>query len=389
MKMKKDESKDDENALKGRRQSSGVQNILFAEVDASFIMKKILLGLKFCHSNNVAHLDIKPENVLLFKQNDPSSLKLVDFGCAKFTHDSRGKPLRYDQYSGTLFFAAPEIISQYSTAEGGDSLKAIDMWAVGVLCFLMITGSRPFYSEVESKLRQAIYECKYEFPEEIPLSTSAKDFVARLLVPKPKDRMNVDEALAHPWISNPEEHASKDSFDPRVLIGIQRYQKQSLFKRLVIRLLCQAMTEKEQEHVQSIFDKFDKDKSGNLEISEISGILKEMFDLDDLSANKEARSVLEHFDSNHDGTLDWEEFARLIVQGSLHLDKSKIRQAFQIIDENADGMISPGELKKALGVGLRQSVAVSENDFIAMIRDLDQNNDGMISFEEFQSQILK
>ena len=87
--------------------------------------------------------------------------------------------------------------------------------------------------------------------------------------------------------------------------------------------------------------------------------------------------------------MDWSEFARLIVQGSLALDKSKIRQAFQIIDENADGMISPAELRKALGVGLRQSVAITESEFISMLQDLDENDDGMISFDEFQSQILK
>jgi serine/threonine protein kinase len=334
-------------------------------------------------------LDIKPENVLLLKPNDPASVKLVDFGCAKFTHDLRGKPLHYDQYFGTLFFAAPEIIGQYSMAGDGDFIKAIDMWSIGVLCFLMVTGSRPFYSEVESVVRKVIYECKYEFPQDIPLSTSVKDFIARLLVEKPKDRMTVQEALSHPWIANPEEHASKDSFDPRVFIGIQRYQKQSLFKRLVVRILCSAMTDKEQEHIQAIFSKFDKDHSGNLEISEISTILKEMFNLEPNVAEKEAKSVLQHFDSNNDGTLDWSEFARLIVQGSLVLDKSKIRQAFQIIDENADGMISPAELRKALGVGLRQSVAISESEFISMLQDLDENDDGMISFDEFQSQILK
>eukprot|EP00475_Leptophrys_vorax_P040154 TRINITY_DN74015_c0_g1_i1.p1 TRINITY_DN74015_c0_g1~~TRINITY_DN74015_c0_g1_i1.p1 ORF type:complete len:752 (+),score=120.28 TRINITY_DN74015_c0_g1_i1:121-2256(+) len=351
------------------------------EFEASRVIQRILQGLYFCHVRGICHLDLKPENIMLHKKDDLDSLKIVDFGCAKFTHDSNGDPVKYEEFKGSLDFAAPEVIGQYALVKG-DAIKAVDMWAIGVLTFLSVTGSLPFGQGSDGQKRANIFNCHYEYPKNLTLSTACQDFIGRLLKNNSADRMTVSEALDHPWIKNAEQVASKESFDPLVLRGLQSYHKVSMFRKIIASLLVRAMTDKEKEFIKDLFNRFDADGSGYLDLSEVSQVLKQAFGLTDDEAKEEAAEVVNKFDANSDGVISWEEFAELTFQGSLVTDKSRIRQAFRLIDQNSDGVISIEELKSAFCIGTEESF-VSETAFYDMIKQIDENEDGVISFDEF------
>lgn len=321
--------------------------------------------------------------MLLAKEGDLTSLKLVDMGCAKFTHDRNGSPISYTDFGGSLIFAAPEVIAQYAYLEG-NLIKAVDMWSVGVIAYLLTTGRRPFGSknESEGQIRNQIYQCSFSFPSSLKLSSALQHFITRLLVAKPEDRMTVDEALNHPWILNSKTVASRVSFEPIVISGLREYQRNYTVRKHIVRLLVQLMSDKEQEYIVSLFKKYDDDGSGFLEPTEISKILKEGFGLSDDDARSEALSVVEEFDENSDGVLSLEEFTQLSFHGIMALDRSNLRRAFNALDENSDGVISKDELRKAL-TNAATKTSVSEQDLIHLMDAIDENSDGLISFDEF------
>ena len=161
------------------------------EEEASYFVKQILLGIKHMHSKGVAHLDLKPENVML-KGANSHELKLIDFGVSK----KLSKDVEVREMLGTTEFVSPEVINFEPI-----SLNS-DMWSLGVISYIMLSGASPFLGDTQQDTYANIMACDYEFDEEFFSETSelAKDFIRKLLVKDHNKRMSVDECLVHPWI---------------------------------------------------------------------------------------------------------------------------------------------------------------------------------------------
>ncbi|KRZ10522.1 Death-associated protein kinase dapk-1, partial [Trichinella zimbabwensis] len=170
------------------------------EAEASAFVRQILLGLDHLHSKHIAHLDLKPENVML-KAPNSTCVQLIDFGLSR-----RIPPDTYvKELLGTEEFVAPETINY-------DGLTlAADMWALGVVTYILLTGSSPFLGSSQSETFSNITAVRYRFDAEYfgRTSTLAKDFIRRLLVRDPRKRLTAKQCLKHPWIEPKEaEHVA-------------------------------------------------------------------------------------------------------------------------------------------------------------------------------------
>ncbi|XP_043203160.1 death-associated protein kinase 1-like [Amphibalanus amphitrite] len=165
-----------------------------SEAEAALFIKQILRGLEHMHSKRIAHLDLKPENVMLLSKNRPQ-LKLIDFGLSRRIEP--GQELR--NMLGTPEFVAPEIINYEPLG------LACDMWAVGVITYILLSGASPFLGDSQQETYANIVACDYRFDEEYFSGTSeaAKDFIARLFITDPRHRATVQDCLNHPWIHPP------------------------------------------------------------------------------------------------------------------------------------------------------------------------------------------
>ena len=161
------------------------------EEEASYFVKQILLGIKHMHSKNVAHLDLKPENVML-KGSESHELKLIDFGVSKMLKPGE----EFREMLGTTEFVSPEVINFEPITLNSD------MWSLGVITYIMLSGASPFLGDTQQETYANIMACDYEFDEEFFAETSelAKDFIRRLFIKDQNKRMSVDECLVHPWI---------------------------------------------------------------------------------------------------------------------------------------------------------------------------------------------
>nr|XP_015195615.1 PREDICTED: death-associated protein kinase 1 [Lepisosteus oculatus]XP_015195616.1 PREDICTED: death-associated protein kinase 1 [Lepisosteus oculatus]XP_015195617.1 PREDICTED: death-associated protein kinase 1 [Lepisosteus oculatus]XP_015195618.1 PREDICTED: death-associated protein kinase 1 [Lepisosteus oculatus] len=164
-----------------------------SEEEATEFLKQILDGVFYLHSKQIAHFDLKPENIMLLNRNVPHPrIKLIDFGLAHkidFGND-------FKNIFGTPEFVAPEVVNYEPLG-----LEA-DMWSVGVITYILLSGASPFLGDNKQETLANVSAVNYEFDEEFFSNTSnlAKDFIRRLLIKDPKKRMTIQDSLHHPWI---------------------------------------------------------------------------------------------------------------------------------------------------------------------------------------------
>ena len=164
-----------------------------SEKRASTIIHQMATAVYYMHSFGVVHRDLKPENVLMTSTDEDSDIRILDFGLSKIL----GPYEKCDEPYGTLTYCAPEIIVDEPYA------KPVDLWSLGVMTYLMVSGKLPFNSEDENEIaRQVVYdEPNYtRNPVWKTISPECLDFIKRLLDKDQNKRMTIKEVLEHKWI---------------------------------------------------------------------------------------------------------------------------------------------------------------------------------------------
>jgi len=168
------------------------RNFKVSEERARSMIHSIATSTFYLHSYGITHRDLKPENILMVDKSEVSDIKLVDFGLSKII----GPNETCNEPFGTLGYVAPEVLLQKPYG------KAVDLWSIGIITYLLLSGSLPFDDPVEREVaRQTIYE-SVEFCKPIweKISKEAINFIERLLVKDPENRMTLEQALEHPWL---------------------------------------------------------------------------------------------------------------------------------------------------------------------------------------------
>ncbi|XP_071952326.1 calcium/calmodulin-dependent protein kinase type II delta chain-like isoform X5 [Antedon mediterranea] len=173
----------------------------YSEADASHCIQQIMESVEHCHKASVIHRDLKPENLLLASKAKGAAVKLADFGLA--IEAENDKPSWYG-FAGTPGYLSPEVLRKEAYG------KPVDMWACGVILYILLVGYPPFWDEDQQKLYNIIKHGKYDYPspEWDTVTQEAKDLINRMLTIEPSRRITASEALKHAWIANRERVAS-------------------------------------------------------------------------------------------------------------------------------------------------------------------------------------
>ncbi|KAM3937453.1 calcium/calmodulin-dependent protein kinase type II subunit delta isoform 17-T17 [Leptodactylus fuscus] len=165
----------------------------YSEADASHCIQQILESVNHCHLNGIVHRDLKPENLLLASKSKGAAVKLADFGLAI---EVQGDQQAWFGFAGTPGYLSPEVLRKDPYG------KPVDMWACGVILYILLVGYPPFWDEDQHRLYQQIKAGAYDFPspEWDTVTPEAKDLINKMLTINPAKRITASEALKHPWI---------------------------------------------------------------------------------------------------------------------------------------------------------------------------------------------
>ncbi|KAH8338196.1 hypothetical protein KR074_002937 [Drosophila pseudoananassae] len=167
----------------------------YTEKDASHLVRQILEAVDYMHEQGVVHRDLKPENLLYYSPDEDSKIMISDFGLSKM-EDSGIMATA----CGTPGYVAPEVLAQKPYG------KAVDVWSIGVISYILLCGYPPFYDENDANLFAQILKGEFEFdsPYWDEISESAKNFIRNLMCVAVESRYTCKQALGHPWISGNE-----------------------------------------------------------------------------------------------------------------------------------------------------------------------------------------
>ncbi|XP_045104294.1 calcium/calmodulin-dependent protein kinase type II delta chain-like isoform X29 [Portunus trituberculatus] len=173
----------------------------YSEADASHCIQQILESVNHCHHNNIVHRDLKPENLLLASKAKGAAVKLADFGLAI---EVQGDQQAWFGFAGTPGYLSPEVLKKEPYG------KPVDIWACGVILYILLVGYPPFWDEDQHRLYAQIKAGAYDYPspEWDTVTPEAKNLINSMLTVNPAKRITAAEALKHPWICQRERVAS-------------------------------------------------------------------------------------------------------------------------------------------------------------------------------------
>ncbi|XP_063076754.1 calcium/calmodulin-dependent protein kinase (CaM kinase) II gamma 1 isoform X7 [Engraulis encrasicolus] len=165
----------------------------YSEADASQCISQILESVNHIHQHDIVHRDLKPENLLLASKMKGAAVKLADFGLAI---EVQGDQQAWFGFAGTPGYLSPEVLRKDPYG------KPVDIWACGVILYILLVGYPPFWDEDQHKLYQQIKAGAYDFPspEWDTVTPEAKNLINQMLTINPAKRITADQALKHPWV---------------------------------------------------------------------------------------------------------------------------------------------------------------------------------------------
>ncbi|KAI8019232.1 CDPK-related protein kinase [Camellia lanceoleosa] len=339
----------------------------YTEDDAKVVLIQILNVVSFCHLQGVVHRDLKPENFLFTSKDENSQLKAIDFGLSDFVKPDE----RLNDIVGSAYYVAPEVLHRSYSTEA-------DVWSIGVIAYILLCGSRPFWARTESGIFRAVLKADPSFDEPPwpSLSSEAKDFVKRLLCKDPRKRMTAARALSHPWIRN--DNDIKVPLDILIFKLMKAYMRSSALRKAALRALAKTLTVDELFYLKEQYALLEPNKNGTISLDSIKAALTK----NATDAMKESR-VLEFLASLNAlqyRRMDFEEFcaAALSVHQLEALDRweQHARCAYELFEKDGNRTIVIEELASELGVG--PSVPVH-----AVLHDWIRHTDGKLSFLGF------
>ncbi|KAL0719180.1 hypothetical protein Bca4012_068504 [Brassica carinata] len=339
----------------------------YTEEDAKAVLIQILNVVAFCHLQGVVHRDLKPENFLYTSKEENSQLKVIDFGLSDFVRPDE----RLNDIVGSAYYVAPEVLHRSYTTEA-------DVWSIGVIAYILLCGSRPFWARTESGIFRAVLKADPSFDEPPwpSLSFEAKDFVKRLLYKDPRKRMTASQALMHPWISGSKNMSIP--FDILIFRQIKAYLKSSSLRKAALMALSKTLITDELLYLKAQFAILAPNKNGLITLDNIRTALA----TNATEAMKESRipDFLALLNGLQYKGMDFEEFCAASISVHQHesLDcwEQSVRHAYELFDMNGNRVIVIEELASELGVGSSIPVHTILHDWI-------RHSDGKLSFLGF------
>lgn len=332
----------------------------YTEEDAKAIVLQILSVAAFCHLQGVVHRDLKPENFLFTSRSEDADMKLIDFGLSDFIRPEE----RLNDIVGSAYYVAPEVLHRSYSVEA-------DIWSIGVITYILLCGSRPFWARTESGIFRTVLRADPNF-DDFPwpsVSPEGKDFVKRLLNKDYRKRMTAAQALTHPWLRD---ESRSIPLDILIYKLVKSYLHATPFKRAAVKALSKALTDDQLVYLRAQFRLLEPNRDGHVSLDNFKMALARHA----TDAMRESRvlDIIHTMEPLAYRKMDFEEFCAAATSTyqleALDGWEDIACAAFEHFESEGNRVISIEELARELNLG---------PSAYSVLRDWIRNTDGKLS----------
>lgn len=332
----------------------------YTEDDAKNIVVQMLSVVSFCHLQGVVHRDLKPENFLFATKDEDAPMKVIDFGLSDFIRPDQ----RLNDIVGSAYYVAPEVLHRSYSSEA-------DIWSIGVITYILLCGSRPFWARTESGIFRSVLRADPNFYDAPwpAVSAEAKDFVKKLLNRDHRKRMTAAQALTHPWVRGLNCTVPLDMLVYRL---IKSYIRATPLRRAALRALSKALTDEELFYLRAQF-KLLEPKDGCVSLDNFKMALLAV--ATDAMRESRVADILNLMEPLSYKKMDFEEFCAASISPyqleALERWEDIASEAFQYFEQEGNRLTSVEELAQEFNLG---PTAYS------LLKDWIRPSDGKLSF---------
>jgi calcium-dependent protein kinase len=348
---------------------------VYSEATAASVMHKLCSGVFHLHSSFICHRDIKVENILFTDKHSSEEVKIIDFGMAcKFGET----PLH--SRVGTPYYMSPEVVH-------GSYSKECDVWSLGVVLFVMLSGTQPFEGNELNLVLGKIVKGKYSFEDEVwsDISASAKRLISSMLVVRPLMRLSLSEVLEHAWF--------RETIRPTpvqvpisVLNSLKRHRAGNRLYAETAKIIVNRLNSSEINDLRDIFRSLDVEMTGYITADGLQTALEQRgltLAHGEIQSKLYAEIIMAN-DYLGEGRIKYTDFLIATLDFKQILDDEIIWGAFSFFDTDRDGCITTSEIEGAL---IRAGCELSQEELNEVFEAFDLNSDRYIDFEEFKEML--
>ncbi|KAG0453876.1 hypothetical protein HPP92_025180 [Vanilla planifolia] len=312
----------------------------YMEEDAKTIVLQILSIVSFCHLQGVVHRDLKPENFLFTTRDENSPMKIIDFGLSDFIRPDE----RLNDIVGSAYYVAPEVLHRSYSTEA-------DVWSIGVITYILLCGSRPFWARTESGIFRSVLRADPNFDDSPwpTITVEAKDFVKRLLNKDYRKRMSAAQALTHPWLRDANRQITLDIL---IFKLIKVYIRATPLKQAALKALSKALSEDELFYLRFQFRLLEPSKDGSVSVDNFKMALSRY--ATDAMKESKVPDILNMLEPLSIRRMNFEEFCAAAISPyqleALEGWEQMAMTAFEYFEQDGNRVISVEELAQEMNL---------------------------------------
>lgn len=339
----------------------------FSENQAAKCIKEVAGALIHCHQQGIVHGDLIPENILYENKEETAKLKLIGFGNSLYYYNKPADEINY--------YKSPESLGGKATEKG-------DVWSLGVILYILLSGSPPFVGKNLVEIAENIKTGTLSFTSQNwnGISEESKELLSKMLNKTPKNRCTIEEVFHNYWVKMRSCDLLPDKkLQESALSALCSFKFESYLQKAVLTFIISQRKQSETySKLREVFESIDKNGDGLLSFDELQlAVVESKLDFN-------VKEIIEEIDIDCSGFIDYTEFLMATVDRSTVYGKQRIKEVFNELDTNNDGKISAKELKVMLS-GDRERISYINQ----IMKESDIDGDGEIDINEFMAQFEK